>query len=169
MKRSKFSSTGSVKLLSFVSDFQNMPNAMRPSAPRPQTFNTIRPTTTANTQVPRMMTSQRMRKYFSWDSQCACKSSVVLCSLDEASFPPSFLLSHSHSSSGSAPYWSLSRCCPSACHAPVQVCCWCAQPSAAHGLPATSHYAAGKLPFMVTVILEPSNDLNVVLFYRWLL
>uniref|UniRef100_A0A3Q3LB42 Poly(A) binding protein cytoplasmic 1 n=1 Tax=Mastacembelus armatus TaxID=205130 RepID=A0A3Q3LB42_9TELE len=43
--------------------FQNMPNAMRPSAPRPQTFNTIRPTTTTNTQVPRMMASQRMRKY----------------------------------------------------------------------------------------------------------
>uniref|UniRef100_A0AAQ6IHU0 PABP n=1 Tax=Anabas testudineus TaxID=64144 RepID=A0AAQ6IHU0_ANATE len=41
--------------------FQNMPNAMRPSAPRPQTFNTIRPTTTTNTQVPRMMASQRMR------------------------------------------------------------------------------------------------------------
>ncbi|KAJ0065961.1 hypothetical protein NL108_000200, partial [Boleophthalmus pectinirostris] len=40
--------------------FQNMPSAMRPSAPRPQTFNTIRPTTTTNTQVPRMMTSQRM-------------------------------------------------------------------------------------------------------------
>ncbi|KAI9537308.1 Polyadenylate-binding protein 1A [Dissostichus eleginoides] len=40
--------------------FQNMPNAMRPSAPRPQTFNTIRPTTTPNTQVPRMMASQRM-------------------------------------------------------------------------------------------------------------
>uniref|UniRef100_A0A665TDA2 Polyadenylate-binding protein n=1 Tax=Echeneis naucrates TaxID=173247 RepID=A0A665TDA2_ECHNA len=35
--------------------FQNMPSAMRPSAPRPQTFNTIRPTTTTNTQVPRMM------------------------------------------------------------------------------------------------------------------
>lgn len=40
--------------------FQNMPNAMRPSAPRPQTFNTIRPPTTTNTQVPRMMASQRM-------------------------------------------------------------------------------------------------------------
>lgn len=47
-------------------DFQNMPNAMRPSAPRPQTFNTIRPTATTNTQVPRMMASQRMRKYFFW-------------------------------------------------------------------------------------------------------
>lgn len=45
------------------SDFQNMPNAMRPSAPRPQTFNAIRPTATANTQVPRMMASQRMRKW----------------------------------------------------------------------------------------------------------
>lgn len=44
------------------SDFQNMPNAMRPSAPRPQTFNTIRPTATTNTQVPRMMASQRMRE-----------------------------------------------------------------------------------------------------------
>uniref|UniRef100_A0A665TNT2 Polyadenylate-binding protein n=1 Tax=Echeneis naucrates TaxID=173247 RepID=A0A665TNT2_ECHNA len=43
--------------------FQNMPSAMRPSAPRPQTFNTIRPTTTTNTQVPRMMASQRMRMY----------------------------------------------------------------------------------------------------------
>ncbi|KAK9513232.1 hypothetical protein VZT92_026781 [Zoarces viviparus] len=40
--------------------FQNMPNAMRPSAPRPQTFNTIRPTATPNAQVPRMMASQRM-------------------------------------------------------------------------------------------------------------
>uniref|UniRef100_A0A8C5GIK5 Polyadenylate-binding protein 1 n=1 Tax=Gouania willdenowi TaxID=441366 RepID=A0A8C5GIK5_GOUWI len=40
--------------------FQNMPNAMRPSAPRPQTFNTIRAATTTNTQVPRMMASQRM-------------------------------------------------------------------------------------------------------------
>uniref|UniRef100_A0AAQ4Q0R9 PABP n=1 Tax=Gasterosteus aculeatus aculeatus TaxID=481459 RepID=A0AAQ4Q0R9_GASAC len=40
--------------------FQNMPNAMRPSAPRPQAFNTIRPTTTPNAQVPRMMASQRM-------------------------------------------------------------------------------------------------------------
>lgn len=47
------------------SDFQNMPNTMRPSAPRPQTFNTIRPTATPNTQVPRMMASQRMRKCFS--------------------------------------------------------------------------------------------------------
>ncbi|KAM3850471.1 polyadenylate-binding protein 1A-like isoform 1-T1 [Diretmus argenteus] len=37
--------------------FQNMPNAMRPSAPRPQTFNTMHPTTT---QVPHMMTSQCM-------------------------------------------------------------------------------------------------------------
>uniref|UniRef100_A0AAQ5YT95 PABP n=1 Tax=Amphiprion ocellaris TaxID=80972 RepID=A0AAQ5YT95_AMPOC len=41
--------------------FQNMPNAMRPSAPRPQTFNAIRATATTNTQVPRMMASQRMR------------------------------------------------------------------------------------------------------------
>uniref|UniRef100_A0A8C5A529 Polyadenylate-binding protein n=1 Tax=Gadus morhua TaxID=8049 RepID=A0A8C5A529_GADMO len=41
--------------------FQNMPNAMRPSAPRPQTFNAMRPTTA---QVPRMMTSQRMRECF---------------------------------------------------------------------------------------------------------
>lgn len=49
-------------LVSVFSDFQNMPNAMRPSAPRPQTFNTIRATTTTNTQVPRMMASQRMRK-----------------------------------------------------------------------------------------------------------
>ncbi|XP_072548697.1 polyadenylate-binding protein 1A [Salminus brasiliensis] len=37
--------------------FQNMPNAIRPTAPRPQTFSTIRPTAS---QVPRMMTSQRM-------------------------------------------------------------------------------------------------------------
>ncbi|KAM3850387.1 polyadenylate-binding protein 1A-like isoform 1-T1 [Diretmus argenteus] len=37
--------------------FQNMPNAMCPSAPRPQTFNTMHPTTT---QVPHMMTSQCM-------------------------------------------------------------------------------------------------------------
>ncbi|KAG7470090.1 hypothetical protein MATL_G00135610 [Megalops atlanticus] len=37
--------------------FQNMPNAMRPSAPRAQTFSTMRPT---SSQVPRMMTSQRV-------------------------------------------------------------------------------------------------------------
>lgn len=54
-----------VTLFALPPDFQNMPNAMRPSAPRPQAFNAIRPTTTANTQVPRMMASQRMRKYYS--------------------------------------------------------------------------------------------------------
>lgn len=47
--------------------FQNMPNAMRQSAPRPQALNTIRATATTNTQVPRMMASQRMRKYFIFD------------------------------------------------------------------------------------------------------
>ncbi|XP_031722487.1 polyadenylate-binding protein 1A-like [Anarrhichthys ocellatus] len=36
--------------------FQNMPGAMRPSAPRPQTFGTMRPTS----QVPRMMSTQRV-------------------------------------------------------------------------------------------------------------
>uniref|UniRef100_A0AAQ5XIU0 Polyadenylate-binding protein n=1 Tax=Amphiprion ocellaris TaxID=80972 RepID=A0AAQ5XIU0_AMPOC len=40
-------------------NFQNMPNAMRPSAPRPQTFNAIRATATTNTQVPRMMASHQ--------------------------------------------------------------------------------------------------------------
>lgn len=47
-------------------DFQNMPGAMRPSAPRPQALNAIRPTATGNTQVPRMMASQRMREYLSF-------------------------------------------------------------------------------------------------------
>ncbi|KAK9526783.1 hypothetical protein VZT92_015464 [Zoarces viviparus] len=36
--------------------FQNMPGAMRPSAPRPQTFGAMRPTS----QVPRMMSTQRV-------------------------------------------------------------------------------------------------------------
>ncbi|XP_028251595.1 polyadenylate-binding protein 1b [Parambassis ranga] len=36
--------------------FQNMPGAMRPSAPRPQTFSTVRP----GSQVPRMMSTQRV-------------------------------------------------------------------------------------------------------------
>ncbi|KAG7458104.1 hypothetical protein MATL_G00234630 [Megalops atlanticus] len=36
--------------------FQNMPGAMRPSAPRPQTFSTMRPPS----QVPRMMSTQRV-------------------------------------------------------------------------------------------------------------
>ncbi|KAK2921034.1 hypothetical protein Q8A73_000519 [Channa argus] len=36
--------------------FQNMPGAMRPSAPRPQTFSTMRPAS----QVPRMMSTQRV-------------------------------------------------------------------------------------------------------------
>jgi len=36
--------------------FQNMPGAMRPSAPRPQTFSTMRPAS----QVPRMMSAQRV-------------------------------------------------------------------------------------------------------------
>ncbi|XP_067093947.1 polyadenylate-binding protein 1A-like [Osmerus mordax] len=48
--------------------FQNMPNAMRPSAPRPQTFNAMRPTTS---QVPRMMTSQRMGECETSGSQTA--------------------------------------------------------------------------------------------------
>ncbi|KAL7835738.1 hypothetical protein SRHO_G00280850 [Serrasalmus rhombeus] len=37
--------------------FQNMPNAIRPTAPRPQAFSTVRPTAS---QVPRVMASQRM-------------------------------------------------------------------------------------------------------------
>uniref|UniRef100_A0AAY4ACC4 Polyadenylate-binding protein n=1 Tax=Denticeps clupeoides TaxID=299321 RepID=A0AAY4ACC4_9TELE len=37
--------------------FQNMPNALRQSAPRPQPFSNVRPSAT---QVPRMMASQRM-------------------------------------------------------------------------------------------------------------
>uniref|UniRef100_A0A4W4HP48 Polyadenylate-binding protein n=1 Tax=Electrophorus electricus TaxID=8005 RepID=A0A4W4HP48_ELEEL len=36
--------------------FQNMPATMRPSAPRPQTFSTVRPAS----QVPRMMSAQRV-------------------------------------------------------------------------------------------------------------
>ncbi|KTG45593.1 hypothetical protein cypCar_00015002 [Cyprinus carpio] len=36
--------------------FQNMPGTMRPSAPRPQSFNTMRPAS----QVPRMMSTQRV-------------------------------------------------------------------------------------------------------------
>ncbi|XP_069372475.1 polyadenylate-binding protein 1b [Paralichthys olivaceus] len=36
--------------------FQNMPGAMRPSAPRPQSFSTMRPAS----QVPRMMSTQRV-------------------------------------------------------------------------------------------------------------
>ncbi|MFT7811704.1 polyadenylate-binding protein 1-like [Arapaima gigas] len=36
--------------------FQNMPSTMRPSAPRPQTFSTVRPTS----QVPRMISAQRV-------------------------------------------------------------------------------------------------------------
>uniref|UniRef100_A0AAR2M295 Polyadenylate-binding protein n=1 Tax=Pygocentrus nattereri TaxID=42514 RepID=A0AAR2M295_PYGNA len=38
-------------------NFQNMPNAIRPTAPRPQAFSTVRPTAS---QVPRVMASQRM-------------------------------------------------------------------------------------------------------------
>lgn len=37
-------------------DFQNMPGAMRPSGPRPQTFGAMRPAS----QVPRMMSAQRV-------------------------------------------------------------------------------------------------------------
>nr|XP_029508576.1 polyadenylate-binding protein 1-like [Oncorhynchus nerka] len=40
--------------------FQNMPNAMRPSAPRPQTFGAMRP---SSSQVPRMMAGQRMGEF----------------------------------------------------------------------------------------------------------
>ncbi|RXN37157.1 polyadenylate-binding 1 [Labeo rohita] len=38
-------------------DFQSMPNAVRPSAPRPQTFGAVRPT---SSQVPRVIQPQRM-------------------------------------------------------------------------------------------------------------
>lgn len=51
----------------------------------------------------------------------------------------------SHTGAQPAPCQCFSRRSPSACHAPVQICCWCAQPSAAHGLPATGHHAAGKI------------------------
>lgn len=40
----------------FVSDFQNMPGTMRPSAPRPQAFGAMRPPS----QMPRMMSTQRV-------------------------------------------------------------------------------------------------------------
>lgn len=39
-----------------LTDFQNIPGAMRPSAPRPQAFSTMRPAS----QVPRMMSTQRV-------------------------------------------------------------------------------------------------------------
>uniref|UniRef100_A0A7N6BCQ3 Polyadenylate-binding protein n=1 Tax=Anabas testudineus TaxID=64144 RepID=A0A7N6BCQ3_ANATE len=64
--------------------FQNMPNAMRPSAPRPQTFNTIRPTTTTNTQVPRMMASQRMRKYLNFQNTGTCHILLLYNNLNPA-------------------------------------------------------------------------------------
>uniref|UniRef100_A0A3B5MQF6 Polyadenylate-binding protein n=1 Tax=Xiphophorus couchianus TaxID=32473 RepID=A0A3B5MQF6_9TELE len=56
--------------------FQNMTGAMRASAPRPQTFSTMRPTN----QVPRMMSAQRVGQS-SRDSggySCACNNSVSL-------------------------------------------------------------------------------------------
>lgn len=50
----------------------------------------------------------------------------------------------SHSGAQPAPCQCFSHRCPSACHAPVQICCRCAQPPAAPGLPATGHHAAGE-------------------------
>lgn len=135
-------------LFPLPSDFQNMPNAMRPSAPRPQTFNTIRPTATTNTQVPRMMASQRMRKYFSFqntESAVFCSSVTACHSVDAALIKCLFHFLHlSHPGPRPAPSRCFSRCRSSARHAPVQICCWCAQPPATHGLPATGPHAAGK-------------------------
>lgn len=53
-----------------------------------------------------------------------------------------------HHLSNPGPQPTSRRCfshrCPSAHHDPVQVCCWCAQPPATHGVPATGHHATGK-------------------------
>ncbi len=46
----------SLLFLISVADFQGMPNAVRPSAPRPQTYGGMRPTS----QVPRVIAPQRM-------------------------------------------------------------------------------------------------------------
>uniref|UniRef100_A0AAQ5XG70 Polyadenylate-binding protein n=1 Tax=Amphiprion ocellaris TaxID=80972 RepID=A0AAQ5XG70_AMPOC len=60
--------------------FQNMPGAMRPSAPRPQAFSTMRPTS----QVPRMMSTQRVGNYVYVISLCILMILTVLVPLAAA-------------------------------------------------------------------------------------
>lgn len=71
-----------------------------------------------------------------------CTSLPLYCRL----FGASLFTMLSHTNPGSACCWRINHCrCSSTNHAPVQVCCRCAQPPAAHGLPATGTNAAGKI------------------------
>lgn len=115
-----------VMLYSLCVDFQNMPNAIRPAAPRPQTFGALRPT--AN-QVPRMMASQRMGEsqtqtfyhlYFSSIPDCVC-----VCSISAPRAAPSQCRS------------SYSRC-TSASGAAVQVHTWSTQHTTTPGHTSTA-------------------------------
>uniref|UniRef100_A0A674MUG1 Polyadenylate-binding protein n=1 Tax=Takifugu rubripes TaxID=31033 RepID=A0A674MUG1_TAKRU len=120
--------------------FQNMPGAMRPSAPRPQALNAIRPTAAGNAQVPRMMASQRMRECSCFGNKCTFLP--FYCRL----FGASLFTMLSRTDPRSACCWCINHCrCSSTNHAPVQVCCRCAQPPAAHGLPATGTHAPAVL------------------------
>uniref|UniRef100_A0A8C4DT90 Polyadenylate-binding protein n=1 Tax=Dicentrarchus labrax TaxID=13489 RepID=A0A8C4DT90_DICLA len=57
--------------------FQNMPGAMRPSAPRPQTFGAMRPTS----QVPRMMSTQRVGQSLVLGSIVGLTECTFLCQI----------------------------------------------------------------------------------------
>uniref|UniRef100_A0A8C2WNG2 Polyadenylate-binding protein n=1 Tax=Cyclopterus lumpus TaxID=8103 RepID=A0A8C2WNG2_CYCLU len=108
--------------------FQNMPGAMRPSAPRPQTFGAMRPAS----QVPRMMSAQRsngtsntVQLYVCY--VCLCVYVSVHCSCN---------------SSDHGPPTSLCSCCCSCAWSPsVQICHRSPQSPAAHTCSATSPHA----------------------------
>lgn len=128
-------------------DFQNMPNAIRPAAPRPQTFSTIRPTTN---QVPRMMASQRMG-----ESSTSTHTAVLICAVFLTQCV--FVCVCSISAVGATPNQCRSSygCSTSASGAAVQVHAWSAQHTATPGhtsTPATgTHTSLQHTSCVVTV------------------
>lgn len=132
-----------------IADFQNMPNAIRPSAPRPQTFGAVRP---ASSQVPRMMASQRMGEW--WNLVIHAASALLHISL----ILSVLFLPGSVSGDGSSSYCRRCR------HeyrsgersATVQVCSWSPQPTAAHAQSAAGSHAAGtSFTFVALVVYSP--------------
>lgn len=122
-------------------DFQNMPGAMRPAAPRPPTFSTMRPAS----QVPqgRMMSAQRVGQSSTHNHVSLQNFSCITASYVVMLMFLFCLLVLSHSGYGS----SNSRCNSNTCawSPSIQVCCRSPQSPTAHVCSATGHHAAGMI------------------------
>lgn len=122
-----------------------MQGGMRPSGPRPQTFSTMRPTS----QVPRMMSTQRVRKSPVKDSDGTANKAQLryCCSVFSVWVLKSLPICVPCSWSDHGPSPRQRSCCSRrscASSSPVQVHCRRPQYPAAHVCSAASHHAAGK-------------------------